>query len=119
MENNITTLELLKSNILKKRLESKRALSIPSKNHWRFLQLSILNTHSELLFSYFLNMIKEVEENEKEQSKNDWKEGYLKAVSDVSEFFGVNDKELDLTEIEMKVIDNDAMKYAENKFSKR
>jgi hypothetical protein len=58
-------------------------------------------------------------ENEKEQSKIDWKEGYLKALSDVQEFFGVNDKELDLTEIEMKVIDDDAIKYAENKFSKK
>jgi hypothetical protein len=56
-------------------------------------------------------------ENEKEQSKIDWKAGYLKALSDVQEFFGVNDKQLDLTEIEMKVIDDEAIKYAENKLS--
>lgn len=53
--------------------------------------------------------------NEKEQSKIDWKEGYLKALSDVQEFFGINEKELDLTEIELKEIDDDAMKYEENK----
>jgi|694.fasta_scaffold79947_7 hypothetical protein len=56
-------------------------------------------------------------ENEKEQCKIDWKAGYLKALSDVQEFFGVNDKQLDLTEIEMKVIDDEAIKYAENKLS--
>lgn len=54
-------------------------------------------------------------QNEKEQSKIDWKEGYLKALSDVQEFFGINDKELDLTEIELKEIDDEAMQYAENK----
>ena len=54
-------------------------------------------------------------QNEKEQSKIDWKEGYLKALSDVQEFFGINDKELDLTEIELKEIDDEAIKYAENK----
>jgi hypothetical protein len=64
-------------------------------------------------------MVQEVEENEKEQSKIDWKEGYLKALSDVQEFFGTNEEELDLTEIELKEIDDDAMKYAENKFSKK
>jgi hypothetical protein len=56
-------------------------------------------------------------ENEKEKCKIDWKAGYLKALSDVQEFFGVNDKQLDLTEIEMKVIDDEAIKYAENKLS--
>jgi len=58
-------------------------------------------------------------ENEKEQCKIDWKAGYLKALSDVQEFFGINEEELDLTEIELKEIDDDAIKYAENKFSKK
>jgi hypothetical protein len=56
-------------------------------------------------------------ENEKEQCKIDWKAGYLKALSDVQEFFGINEKKLDLTEIELKEIDGDAIKYAENKLS--
>jgi hypothetical protein len=53
-------------------------------------------------------------ENEKEQSKIDWKAGYLKVLSDVQEFFGINKKKLDLTRIEMKVIDDEAIKYAES-----
>ena len=63
-----------------------------------------------------LKMIEELKDAEKEQSRLDWKAGYINCCLDCAEFFGNDRNESYPTESEMEEIDEDSFEFIKSKY---
>jgi len=79
------------------------------------LQSKFSKQHIASICDSILEMIKELKDAEKEQSRLDWKEGYLECCLDVAEFFGNKRDESLPTESEMEEIEKQSFEYINRK----
>jgi|688.fasta_scaffold23427_15 hypothetical protein len=63
-----------------------------------------------------LKMIEGLKDAEKEQSRLDWKAGYIDCCLDCAEFFGNDRNESYPTESEMEEIDEDSFEFIKSKY---
>jgi len=63
-----------------------------------------------------LKMIEGLKDAEKEQSRLDWKAGYINCCLDCAEFFGNDRNESYPTESEMEEIDEDSFEFIKSKY---
>lgn len=91
---NLSTLNMLKELIEEHKTESLKLLISESSKR-------ITSANCDII----LNMIEQLKEAEKEQSRLDWKTGYIDSCLDCAEFFGNNRNESYPTDSEMETIE--------------
>lgn len=107
MEDNYSVLDDLSQRIKERWLETNK-----------LLKSDILKKVSNSHHIAFLAMIDELKDSEKEQSRLDWKEGYINCCLDVAEFFGNERNESYPNDSEMEEIEQDSLEYIKRKFKK-
>lgn len=92
---NLSTLNMLKELIEEHKTKSLQLLIGESSKRYTTLHCDII-----------LNMVEELKDVEKEQSRLDWKAGYIDCCLDCAEFFGNERDESYPTESEMETIES-------------
>jgi hypothetical protein len=104
MENKLTTLNVLQDLI---KDHKKKSLSLLQSDFQK--KITIANC------DIILQMIEELKEAEKEQSRIDWKEGYIASCLDVQEFFDGSKKPY-LGDSDLAIIEQQSLEYIKTKF---
>lgn len=104
MENKLSSLNTLEELVKKQKQKSLWSLQSKFSKH-----------HVSSICDNILKMIDELKDSEKEQSRLDWKEGYLECCLDVAEFFGNERDESHPTESEMQEIEEQSFEYVKRK----
>lgn len=101
---NLSTLNILKELIEEHKTESLKLLIGESSRRYTTLHCDII-----------LNMIEGLKDAEKEQSRLDWKTGYIHCCLDCAEFFGNDRNEAYPTDSEMEEIDQQSFEFMKRK----
>lgn len=101
---NLSTLNILEGLIKDHKIKSLQLLIGESSKR-------ITSTNCDII----LQMIEGLKETEKEQSRLDWKAGYIHCCLDVAEFFGNDRNESYPTDSEMEEIDQDSFEFIKGK----
>ena len=104
---NVSTLNMLKELIEEHKKKSLQLLIGESSKRYTTLHCDII-----------LNMVEGLKDAEKEQSRLDWKAGYINCCLDCAEFFGNDRNESYPTESEMEEIDEDSFEFIKGKNKK-
>jgi hypothetical protein len=94
MENKLTTLNVLEQLVIEHKIKSLQLLIGESSKRYT-------NIHCDII----LKMIEGLKDAEKEQSRIDWKAGYIDCTINWGEFFGNEREDSFPTDDELKVID--------------
>jgi hypothetical protein len=103
---NLSTLNMLKEFIEEHKTKSLQLLISESSKR-------ITSANCDII----LNMVEELKDAEKEQSRLDWKAGYISCCLDCAEFFGNDRNESYPTESEMEEIDKSSFEFVKRKFN--
>jgi hypothetical protein len=102
---NVSTLNMLKELIEEHKKKSLQLLIGESSKRITSVNCDVI-----------LKMIEGLKDAEKEQSRLDWKAGYIDCCLDCAEFFGNDRNESYPTESEMEEIDEDSFEFIKSKY---
>lgn len=89
----------------------KNTKSVNSRNDYKAISFYTL--------SAFITLINRLKEEEIENSRIDFKEGYLKACLDMGDFFGLSKEEAYPNDSEMEEIEKHSLEYIKLKFKRK
>lgn len=104
VSDNLSILELLEE-----------LLNIKKNQQLELLESKLLKNNTIYIYNTIFESINSLKNLEKEQSRLDWKEGYLECCLDVAEFFGNERDESHPTESEMEEIEEQSFEYIKRK----
>jgi hypothetical protein len=81
------------------------------KNHLNLLKSNVLISNTLSIYDDIFDTINELKKNEKEKSRIDFKNGYLKSVYNFADAFGIKEGEFVPTSSELQIIDNLSLEY--------
>lgn len=105
MEKNILILDKLSEMVNEK---MKSVYSVQGHNDFKMVSITTLSS--------FLSCINQLKQEEKENSRIDFKEGYLEAVLDYGDTFGLSKEEAFPNDDEMEIIEKKSFDFVERKF---
>jgi hypothetical protein len=103
MENKLTTLNVLEQLVIEHKINSLQLLIGESSKRYTTIHCDII-----------LKMIEELKDKEKEQSRIDWKAGYIECVINWGEFFGNDRVESFPKDDELEIIDRLSHQFINN-----